>query len=90
MGVVLSDSVAVIAENFLVNRYGNKFIVERNFVELSDLYISPCPSSYPGIYLAPGLSELNIWLLPDVKQECVSLPLHTSNKFAVFPLVHTH
>lgn len=63
---------------------GNEFTLKGN------LYVKPCSSSLLNIYVIDPCQEqpLNIWPLKDVNCKYMKIPMSSTNKFTVVPLLH--
>lgn len=85
----LTDGSIVEVKNIAHHKELNmNVIIGKQFCNKEDLYDIPLPSSNIGIFTVYNLSELKIWPIENIKTKYVKLPLD-SNKFAVFPLLHS-
>jgi len=77
----------VIVENFASNSEGQIVVIWRAFLEKSDVYMHPCPSSSFGILRVRKLSRLKVWPASQIVRKCFRMPW--KNGFVVLPL-HKH
>lgn len=80
----------VVIENFVEDREKKVFAVGRRYMNRSNFFHVPCPSSILKIFSVHKLSSLMFWEIDKVTSKCMRLPVHDSkNAFVVIPLLHT-
>lgn len=86
---IINKDVIVI-ENFVVMCSGSVVVVGRKFLNLTDLFETPCASSAIQIFKAQNVSCLKCWEIEKRMMKCMCLPLHDcKDAYAILPLLHS-
>nr|XP_023013056.1 uncharacterized protein LOC111503073 isoform X1 [Leptinotarsa decemlineata] len=81
----LQNNSVIIIKKFIAHE-GEMKIIERKFINLENLYTSPCESSQLGIFISSTPGPLQLWPLSQVAYKCMKLKLN--HTFITFPLLH--
>lgn len=93
------DNVCIINNNIIAVQnilYDNNLdcmvVIGKPYIDKTNLYEIPCPSSLLNCYAVTYLAQNNeVWPISDIEYKCLALPwnLNGNSCLAVFPLLHS-
>jgi len=89
--VKMKNNDVVIIENIASSKSdSNIMIIGRKYNTVKNFFEKPCASNLLNIYNASQLSHLQSWMLSDIKEKLMCLPLidYDINNCVILPLLH--
>lgn len=79
----------VMIENIVTSKLDKKIlIIGRKFDKLTNFFNNPCPSQLLNIQAGSELSHLRSWILSDIEEKMMCLPLPDTSISIIIPLLH--
>lgn len=87
--VRMKNNNIVVIENIVTSKSDKKIlIIGRKFDKHVNFFNNPCPSQLLNIQAASELGHLQSWILNDIEEKIMHLPLPDTSISIIIPLLH--